>query len=44
MRPFIKGRWKLVGSFNMEEEVKTFDYMREAIRPFERGLAEAPHE
>ena len=30
---FIKGKWKLVDSFNKEEEVKTSEYMMEAIRP-----------
>jgi hypothetical protein len=29
-------------SFNKEEEVKTFDDIREAIRPFELGIAETP--
>ena len=36
---------KVGRSFNKEEEVKTFDYIREAIRPYELGLegpAEAP--
>ena len=44
-----KGKWKLEGSFDKDEEVKTFDYIREVIRPaiWAWGvwkLAEAPCE